>query len=213
MSFETWRRQQKSAVAAIFKNTMSEATDRTRNHLTEIQDRGNYSQPFISAARIASTGDDFLLPKSDENGDEFDQMVCDLCDTAIDVALTTAKGSIDLMNVGISSFFHMVEIHPTYFNDFLRRTEEFFDAYIRAYCEQENIRFIGGKLRITQPSEETLALTADFYFFTPEETWNVQHKEGALKVEAIIDWEDNPNLAELRGEGYLEYPIEPPEAQ
>ena len=83
---------------------------------------------------------------------------------------------------------------------------------LEAYCEQENVRFIGGKLRIDLASEEVLNLTADFYFYTHEETWSVQHKEGSLKVDAIIDWEDNPDLSELRGEGYLEYPLEPPES-
>ena len=143
----------------------------------------------------------------DDEDDEY-QM---LYEAGVDDVITFGKGVIDLVKVGVDTFFHMAELHPTHFYDFLRRTEEFFDAYIQAYCEQENVRFIGGKLRIDLASEKVLNLTADFYFYTPEETWSVQHKEGSLKVDALIDWEDNPDLAELRGEGYLEYPLEPPE--
>lgn len=203
MSFETWRRQQKAAIGSIFKNTANEAIDRTRNHLTQFQEQGGHSDLIVSTEELSLRGEFPIQAGSDPY-----QL---FYDTAMDVGVTTAKGALDLMKVGLSSFFHLVETHPVYFDDFLRRAEEFFDAYILAYCEQENIRFVGGKLRITQPAEETLVLRADFYYFTPEETWNVQHKEGELKVDAIIDWEDNPNLAELRGEGHLEYPIEPPE--
>lgn len=209
MSFETWRRKQKATVASIFKNTMNEAADRTRDHLTQFQEQGKYSYSLLPVDDI-SLSDDALIPESRENGNEPYQM---LYEAGVDDVITFGKGVIDLVKVGVDTFFHMAELHPTHFYDFLRRTEEFFDAYIQAYCEQETVRFIGGKLRIDLASEEVLNLTADFYFYTPEETWSVQHKEGSLKVDALIDWEDNPDLSELRGEGYLEYPLEPPEAQ
>ena len=208
MSFETWRRKQKATVASIFKNTMNEAADRTRDHLTQFQEQGKYSNSLLPVDDI-SLSDDALIQESCENGNEPYQM---LYEAGVDDVITFGKGVIDLVKVGVDTFFHMAELHPTHFYDFLRRTEEFFDAYIQAYCEQENVRFIGGKLRIDLASEEVLNLTADFYFYTHEETWSVQHKEGSLKVDTIIDWEDNPDLSELRGEGYLEYPLEPPES-
>lgn len=207
MSFETWRKKQKAAVASILKNTMTEAADRTRGHLTQFQEQGQYSA-FLPGNDIALS-EDALLPQNGENGNNLYQM---LYEAAIDDVLTAGKGAIDLMKLGVETFFHMAELHPTHFYNFLHRTEEFFDAYIRAYCEQEYVRFIGGKLRIDFSGEDRLNMTADFYFYTAEGTWSVQHREGSLNVEAIIDWEDNPDLAELRGEGYLEYPIEPPGA-
>lgn len=213
MSYEDWRKQNASIVRSIVQNTMEEGLDRTKGHLTQLQDCRESSSNITPAGNMTFDSetllpvDDSLMPiDGPQNGAPY-QM---LYDAAVDVGIASAKGLIDLVKVGVSSFFHIMETHPTYFDTFLKRTEEYFDAYIRAYCADENVRFIGGKLNIDLASEETLALTAEFYFFTPEKTWTVHRKEGSLKIDAIIDWEHNPDMAELRGEGHLEYPLEPP---
>lgn len=102
---------------------------------------------------------------------------------------------------------------PMLFAEFLERTGDLFDAFIIASCKKENLNFVGGKLFLSYDTAEKIDLAADFYFQDAEKNWVVKKQTGRLPITQLLDWDDEPELAELRKEKMLEYPIEPPEAK
>ena len=102
------------------------------------------------------------------------------------------------------------------FAQFLEQTGAFLDKYIRQVGTAEHLHYVGGKLILaleTPPAAAParIALSADFYFQTPEKKWIVKQKKGAVDSRKFTDWETDPSAAKLKQTGRLELSIEAPE--
>lgn len=117
---------------------------------------------------------------------------------------------------GIDNFMNLLfSDMPISAHRFLEDTGALFDKYIDTVSEKENLRYIGGKMileleKTQTTSADTILLSADLYFQTPDKKWIVKKRSGKMSIAQISDWDSSTELCALRQNGKMELSIEPP---
>jgi len=115
-----------------------------------------------------------------------------------------------ILQLGFESFLTMIFDRPLKFDTFLDYTGSFFDGFIRETCEQEPLKYVGGKFRMELGASDEVQLNADFYFQDHTQQWILKQKSGQISSTRFKDWKTSVDLMILQNRGQLELPIDPP---
>lgn len=127
-----------------------------------------------------------------------------------------SKGDlVGLLGAGMDNFLDVISNRPISYQTFLRYTGQFLDKFIVDTCKQEHLAYIGGRLTLTIKDElpHVIQLCADFYFQNVDKQWILKKKEGQVDSNRLSDYDTAPELATLKEEKKLEYPIDTPEVR
>lgn len=117
---------------------------------------------------------------------------------------------ISLFQAGVDSFMSLTFDHPLPFQTFLDYTSSFIDRFILDTERQEHLQCAGGKLLLELESD-TIRMVASIYFQDRNKNWILKEKIGQVDPARFSDWDNAPELADLRKSKSLEFPITPPE--
>lgn len=132
-------------------------------------------------------------------------------DPKVKIKKAWATGDIvSLLQAGFDNFMSIIFDHPLPFQTFLDYTSSFIDRFIIETEQQEHLRCVGGKLFLELSSAEIIHMTADLYFQNKQKKWILKKKEGRVEAGRFSDWNDAPELVQLRSTKKLEFPITAP---
>lgn len=95
------------------------------------------------------------------------------------------------------------------FEEFLKKTGEYFDERIRQTEEQKNLQYIGGKISF-KLSGDKVDMHAKLFYRNEDEKWIVQESSNTVEKSRFNDWDKDKDLLRLlRGET-VELDINPP---
>ena len=115
-------------------------------------------------------------------------------------------------SAGLDYLMEMIqELAPTTFPKYLSYTEKFFDSFVQDACRKENLKFIGGTLKMKLERETGIRLLAELYFQNDKKEWIKKTRKGYIDKKVFSDWDTDPDVQDLKRHKGLEYPINPPE--
>lgn len=100
---------------------------------------------------------------------------------------------------------------PSYsFEEFLKKTEEYFDERILLKQKQKKLKYVGGKITFNL-SGDNVKMKSKLFFLNEAEKWIVQESSNEVKKSRFNDWDTDKDLIRLSEGETIEFDINPPE--
>lgn len=100
---------------------------------------------------------------------------------------------------------------PSYsFEEFLRKTGEYFDERILLTQKQKKVKYAGGKITFNL-SGDNVEMKLKLFFLNEAEKWIVQEASNSVDKLRFNDWDTDKDLIRLPEGETIEFDINPPE--
>lgn len=100
---------------------------------------------------------------------------------------------------------------PSYsFEEFLRKTGEYFDKRILLTQKQKKMKYAGGKITFNL-SGDNVEMKSKLFFLNETEKWIVHEASNSVDKSRFNDWDTDKDLIRLSEGETIEFDINPPE--